>query len=520
VGFGVALVTLALLAAGCGGDDKAASPASSTAAPATTTSAAAASSTSVGAAPQSMDQWEALWARQRDAIVKRIKDNKWGKSADAKTLNGPNGFTIDLSKCPAGWSDTEGLSDTSIKLGHAIAQSGTIANTLYYGKGQDTIMAYYGAKGAFKDVTGKTRTVDYIQKDDGYDPARTIPLVDEMIDSEKVFAVITTGSPNTLKTYDKLNQRCIPHLLNLTGHPAWGDPVNHPWTTGLGLAYTSEAVLWGSFIDKHISEFPGGKATVAALVENNEFGHIYDSGFKAYLESSPNKANITYVTEGIDPQAPTITDPMTTLAAKNPNVFIDMVAGTFCTQAVVESAQNGMHDKVKYLWQPNTCAGATSLSKGKVGGDGSASSGWWIVNGGNKDIEDPAQQGDPVVKWARDMLTARGIDPNADTNLGLGMIYGWAWAQIIQIADQLDGGLTRSNLVLAIRSIDMTNPFQLQGITFHMDGNKDAYLTEGGIYQQYDVAKQTWVSQGTVINLDGKSKNCNFDQAAGVCKLY
>jgi hypothetical protein len=118
------------------------------------------------------------------------------------------------------------------------------------------------------------------------------------------------------------------------------------------------------------------------------------------------------------------------------------------------------------------------------------------------------------------MLSARGIDPSVETNLGLGMIYGWAWVQIFQIAGQLDGGLTRTNLMLALRSIDMTNPFQLQGITFHMDGNKDAYLTEGGIYQQYDSAKQTWVSQGSVINLDGKSKNCNFDQSAGVCKLY
>jgi len=279
-------------------------------------------------------------------------------------------------------------------------------------------------------------------------------------------------------------------------------------------------VLWGAFIDQHFSEFPGGKVTVAAIVENNEFGHIYDAGFKAYLESSPNKANINYVTEGVDPQSPTMTDPMTTLASKNPDVFIDMVAGTFCTQAVVEAAQNGMHDTVKYLWQPNTCAGATSLSKGKVGGDGSASTGWWIVNGGNKDIVDPAQQGDPVVKWAHDMLTARGIESTTETNLGLGMIYGWAWAQILQIAGQLPGGLTRSNLVLAIRSIDMQNPFQLQGITFHMNGNKDAYLTEGGIYQQYDVAKQTWVSKGNVINLDGKSKNCNFDQTAGTCKLY
>ena len=49
--------------------------------------------------------------------------------------------------------------------------------------------------------------------------------------------MITLGSPNTLKTYDKLNQRCIPHMFNSTGHPAWGDPVNHPWTTGILFAW-------------------------------------------------------------------------------------------------------------------------------------------------------------------------------------------------------------------------------------------------------------------------------------------
>jgi branched-chain amino acid transport system substrate-binding protein len=362
------VVSMALLAAACGGDDSSssASGASSTAASSTASSGASAgsstsassasggsSSTAAGAPakqPQSWDEWEQLWTTQRAAAVKRIKDNGWGTSADGKTLTGPDGFTIDLSKCPSGWSETEGLSDTSIKVGQTIAQSGTLAEALYYGKGIDTVLAYYSDKGAFKDVNGKTRKVDYIQKDDGYDPARTIPLVDELIDSEKVFEIITLGSPNTLKTYDKLNQRCIPHVLNQTGHPAWGDPVNHPWTTGLGLAYTTEAVLWGAFIDQHINEFPavksGGKVKVASLVENNEFGHIYDTGFRAYLDSSPNKDKIDYITEDIDPQTPTIKDPMTTLASKNPDVFIDMVAGTFCTQAVVAAAENGMHGQV------------------------------------------------------------------------------------------------------------------------------------------------------------------------------
>ena len=100
------------------------------------------------------------------------------------------------------------------------------------------------------------------------------------------------GLAHTLKTYDKLNQRCIPQPLSMTGHPAWGDPVNHPWTTGLQLAYNTEAVLWGAFIEQHLVEFPDGKVNVAALVMNNDFGKAYDAGFKAYLAQSPNKDKI------------------------------------------------------------------------------------------------------------------------------------------------------------------------------------------------------------------------------------
>ncbi len=542
---GVALVGMAMLAGACGGDDSSSSAASTTSAvvagssattaAGSTTSAAAGASTTATSAPATtdaiaavtdpaklptdMDGWEKLWAEQRAAIVKRIKDNKWGVSSDGKTLTGPADFKVDLSACAAGWSSTEGLSDTTIKIGQTLAQSGTLAYAANYGKGEASILDYYARKGAFTDVTGKTRQVNYIQKDDGYDAARTIPLVDELLDSEKVFAIQTLGSPNTLKTYDKINQRCLPHLFNQTGHPAWGDPVNHPWTTGEGLAYTTEAVLWGAFIDQHIAEFPNG-VTVASLVENNEFGKIYDTGFRAYLANSDNKDKINYVTEAVDPQAPTITDPMTTLASKKPDVFIAMVAGTFCTQAVVEAAQNGMHDAVKYLWQPNTCAGSTQLSQAKVGGDGQASQGWRIVNGGSKDIRDPQQQSDPAVVWARTILKDSGYNPDEATELGLGMQYGWALSQVLMIAGQLDGGLNRANVILAARSLDMNNPLQLPGITFRVDGNKDSYYTEGGVYQQFDVAKQSYISQGNVFNLDGKSKNCKFVQAEGGCELY
>src|SRR5215218_9843684 len=75
--------------------------------------------------PTSIAEWETLWAAERAAIVKRIKDNKWGLQADGKTVTGPEGFTVDVSKCAAGWSNTEGTSDTEVKIGSHTPISGT-----------------------------------------------------------------------------------------------------------------------------------------------------------------------------------------------------------------------------------------------------------------------------------------------------------------------------------------------------------------------------------------------------------
>ncbi|MEA3214571.1 MAG: branched-chain amino acid transport system substrate-binding protein [Acidimicrobiia bacterium] len=519
-----AAVLVATLGAACGSSGSKQSTASTTTAAGgavtTATTAGATSSTAATALPTTMDDWEGLWAKERDVIVKRIKDNNWGKSADGKKLTGPSGFTVDLSKCPAGWSDTEGLTDTSIKIGQAIAQSGTLADYGNIGRTMTVLFDYYSKKGIFKDANGKTRTVDYTAKDDGYDPARTIPLVDELIDSSKVFAVWTLGSPSTMKTYDKLNQRCIPQPEAMTGHAAWGDPVNHPWTTGAPApSYSTEAVLWGAFIEQHLSEFLAGKFTVASLVMNNDFGKLYDQAFKAFLaQSTLLKDRVNYVTETIEPTAATITDPMTTLAAKNPTVFIAMVAGTPCTQAVTEAAQNGMHEKVKYLFQPETCSGSSFVSKEKVGGDGSASNGWWLLNPGAKDFKDPTQVNDAYVKWGRQLLQGAGLNPDASSNFGAGFGYGWPMVQFLIMAGQLPGGLTRTNLILVQRAVDMTDPYNLPGLRLHMDGNKDSYFVEGGVFQKFDSVKQSWVSQGNVIDLDGKSSNCAWDQSAGICR--
>ena len=489
------------------------------AAGATTTAGGATTTAAAGKAPASMAEWEALWKSQRDGIVKRIKDNKWGLSADGKTITGPEGFTIDVSKCASGWNNMEGLTDTDIKIGQAMAQSGTLAIYGQIGQGIQIHFDTINKAGGIKDSTGKSRKLTYIIKDDGYDAARTIPLVDELIDSEKVFLMWTLGSPNTLATYDKLNARCIPNPFAMTGHPAWGDPVNHPWTTGEQLAYNTEAVLWGGFIEQHKDELKGsdGKITVAGLVINNDFGAAYDGGFKSWLAQSDLKDTVNYVTEKIEPTTPTITDAMTTLASKKPAVFIAETAGVTCTQAIIEASQDGLKESAKYLFQPSVCKGNGFVGKDKVGGDGSASDGWWVVGGGVKAADSPAYDNDPWVISARDELTAGGVDWKKEPTALAGSRFAWDMEQALLIASALDGGLTRANFIVAMRSMDMTAPFLIEGAKFNLNGNKDAYFTEASEFSKYNAAKQGFEQQGALIELSGKSTNCSWDQAKGAC---
>src|SRR4051812_41440280 len=507
------ILGVAAVVAACGGDDgdsaATATSAAATSAPsAASTTAATGTSTS---SPASIGAWEALWKDQREAVVKRIEDNHWGTSTDGTKVTGPEGFSIDLTKCPAGWSNTEGLTDTSIKIGYSLPQSGPGAAGGGLAPSENAVLKHYAAESAFTDTNGKNRKVDLITRDDGYDPARTIPIVDEFLDSEKVFAIEVAGSAATLKTYDKVNQRCVPQPLPSSGHPAVGDPVNHPWTTSATLSYATEAVIWGAFAEQHLDEF-GGKMKVAALKINNDFGAAYDKSFQSYLAASPHKADISYQVESFDPTAATVNDPMTTLAAGNPNMFITMTTGVSCSQALSAAAENGMKESVKYKFFSAACKVTAPVTREKVG---DISDGWWATGGGFKDIAAASYDGDPWVVAARQWLADAGLGYK-DPIYHQGLYFGWTLAQSLMIAGELDCGLTRTNFMVAMRTIDMTNPQFLEGIKFNMNGNADAFFLEGSDISQWSVAAQNWDIKN-IIDLPGKTKNCAYDQATSTC---
>jgi hypothetical protein len=294
--------------------------------------------------------------------------------------------------------------------------------------------------------------------------------------------------------------------------------VNHPWTTGSILSYGTEAILWGAFLDNHIDELPDGTITIAALFANNDFGTAYESNLRAYLEESPNADRYELVTERVEQSAPTVTDPMTTLASHSPAVFIAGTSGAQCTQIIQEAAQNGLQAAAEYLFIAGVCKGASFVGKDKVGGDGSASNGWWTVGGGVLDFNSTAYDDDAFVSWGRELLAGAGYDYKTSASFSSGFLYALPIVQALQIAGELPGGLTRTNFVLARRAMStFSHPLLLAGIGYNMDGNDDAYPIEGSEIARYDSAKQQWIQQGPIVELSGESKNCAWDPATSTC---
>lgn len=146
--------------------------------------------------PKSIEEWEELWAEQR--APRTSSGSRTTAGVCRRTARRCSAPTASRSTCrpaaPAGATPRASPTPRS-RWAPRPRPWGTQATAVNINYGAQVIMNYYADQGIFKDSEGKTRRVNEIIKDDGYDPARTIPLVDELIDSEKVFDVMTQGCP-------------------------------------------------------------------------------------------------------------------------------------------------------------------------------------------------------------------------------------------------------------------------------------------------------------------------------------
>jgi branched-chain amino acid transport system substrate-binding protein len=190
-------------------------------------------------------------------------------------------FLVALTACggqqSAGPTVTDpGITKDEIKIGATYPQSGTASFYYNVAKGALAYFAYVNTeKGG---VNG--RKINYIIKDDGYDPSKTPDKARELVQDEKVFAAFgTLGTPNNKAVRDYYNAQKVPQLFVFTGASIWGSEFDkYPYTIGWQPDYVTESTIYAKGI---LALTPNAK--IAILYQNDAYGQDGWQGFRTAL---------------------------------------------------------------------------------------------------------------------------------------------------------------------------------------------------------------------------------------------
>src|SRR5215208_484880 len=123
------------------------------------------------------------------------------------------------------------------------------------------------------------RKINYIYKDDGYNPTNTVSVVKRLVLQQKVFAIFNgLGTPTHTKVVDYLNTSKVPDLFVASGCPCWDDAKSHPFTYGWQTSYKIEGRILGDYIKKNFAD-----KKVGVFYQDDDFGQGGLDGLKEQL---------------------------------------------------------------------------------------------------------------------------------------------------------------------------------------------------------------------------------------------
>src|SRR5947209_321131 len=156
---------------------------------------------------------------------------------------------------------TPGVTATSITIGGTFPLTGPAS---LYGIIPTAENAYFQYVNDHGGVNG--RKIDFKILDDGYDPSKTVPLTQQLVEQDKIFADYgSLGTATNLSVWGYLNKLKIPHVLLATGDSYWGFSYKkYPWTTGFQPDYPGESKIYGRYIDANLKS-----AKIGVIYQND-----------------------------------------------------------------------------------------------------------------------------------------------------------------------------------------------------------------------------------------------------------
>jgi branched-chain amino acid transport system substrate-binding protein len=342
---------------------------------------------------------------------------------------------------------TPGVTKTRVVIGATFPFSG-IASA--YGVIAKAEAGYYKWVNAHGGVNG--RKIVFITKDDGYNPAQTVPLTKQLVEQDHVFAIVgQLGTEPVLSVRGYLNQHKVPQALVATGASYWGTQYKkYPWTIGWQPNYVAEGALYGQYIRAKQTS-----AKIAILYQNDDYGSDYVRGLTKGLGGTSK----IVAKQGYSITESNVASEMARLKASGANTLFVAATPSFAVQSVVIAYKLGWHPRI-YM---NSVSGTNDLMNAAANSSSASAVNGIISTAYTQIPDDPVYEKTPGMKLYRRIMAAENVGTRLNDVFNVyGMGTAWTFVDALKRAGK---NPTRASLMRALLHTNTkANPFLLPGM--------------------------------------------------------
>jgi ABC-type branched-subunit amino acid transport system substrate-binding protein len=389
------------------------------------------------------------------------------------------GFLLTASAGAAEKKYDEGASDTEVKLGQTMPYSGPLSIHGIQGR---TEVAYFRMLNEEKGgING--RKINLISLDDAFSPPKTVEQTRKLVEGDGVLAMFGSSGTAAQSAVQKyLNTKGVPQLLVSTGANKWNQPKTFKWSTPAFHLYGTEGEILAKYL---LSVKPDAK--VAILMQNDDFGRDYVSGFKKGLSDKASTMIVKEVTYELSD--PTMDSQIAQLKSSGADTFFNVSLGKAASQSFKKAYELD--------WKPLQLVVSPSVGRQFLEAAGFDAVTGIIAATPYKQVSSP--------KWAEDadvvayQAFMRKYLPNEDPKNEIGFaVYSFAYI-MGKIIEACGDNLTRENLLYQATHLNgVPAPSLLPGTTYQT--TPDNYVPfKRLVVQKFD--GQDWV-QVTAITVD------------------
>ncbi|MFS0699355.1 ABC transporter substrate-binding protein [Cellulomonas sp. 179-A 4D5 NHS] len=330
------------------------------------------------------------------------------------------------------------------------------------------------------------RTIEYVVKDDAYNPATTQTVVRELVQEDQVLAVVNgLGTPTHGSVVDYLNENGVPDLFVASGSPAWDDPEEHPWT----FAFNADYVTEGKVLAHHAQE-TYDDAVFCVLGQDDDFGTDFTTGLTTVLGELASAQ--TYSVSNQD-----VTAQVGAMQAAGCTVNFLATVNGFTALALGTAAKMGYRAQ----WVSSSSGGDYPTLVGYLGEDVGPA----LLQGFVSTNYLPFSPDDPWVELFRRVNDEYNDGAPFTGNTVFGMSVAYTFAQALARAGE---DPTRESLVEALESGDVVGngivPLQFSADSHAAFGGVGITVVDDGVQDYVGSTYTTDRADGPVTPYDGE----------------